>query len=301
MARDQVYNLLEELQTQFVTLYSQCLNLHPHPKIYYERSLLSLQTGQAEQALQDLHALVELAESDQFRHRNMLTSPFYQRLGETHISLKSTQSAIEAFTFAIERDANNREAYFLRAAAYFETGNFEAALVDFLYSKKEEVLQRVHTKTSVEFRESVVRGIEAGDKERLRSLPASQRALWALLPQPLTPEIIHYFGNACDEVGRSFAMALQNAPDSSLEQIPEEVKQLFSSYALLGDLEKGERVGFAIGKYGVALFASVPGMALGIKQYEAFKKLQEANRIGNLFGLNQSEANFQALVALASK
>lgn len=299
VARDQVYNLLEELHAQFLPLYTHCLSLHPHPKIYYERSMLRLQKGQSQEALQDLHAFVNLAESDAFRSHNFLTSSFYQRLGETYTSLKSHQSAIEAFTFAIERDANNREAYFLRASAYFEIGNFEAALIDFLYSKKEEQFRQVLTKTSADFRDAVLKGLAIGNQAREAPITPSQRALWAFLPQSVTAEIVQNFANACDEMGRAYAMALQKAPEGS--DISEDIKQLFSSYTTLGDLEKGEKMGVAIGKYGIALFASLPGIPPGIKQSEAFKKLQEANRLGNLFGLNQAEANFQALVALAAK
>ena len=46
------------------------------------------------------------------------------------------EQAIEALSAAIKKDPKNKAAYFHRAAAYFETGNFDEALNDYLRSDK---------------------------------------------------------------------------------------------------------------------------------------------------------------------
>jgi tetratricopeptide (TPR) repeat protein len=289
VARDQVYQTLEQLRAQFLLLYTHCLNIHPHPTIYFERSRLWMEAGEIDKAIQDLQEMIALSTTDNFRSYNLVTTSVYQRLGEAHASLGINEKALEAFSQALEMDPKNGEAQFLRAAAYFEMGNFEGAIADYLLSNKKEELLQVPCKTSADFKEALQTGMQSGIKE---ALPGVQKAFWVALEEGISSEALQLFANGCDEIGRAFFLGQQ-----MLDNLPQEVQSLFSSYALLGDAEKGERIGYAIGKYGLSLFAQ----SQSIKQFEAFKRLQEANRLALFSAMVASEANRKSIIRMFTK
>ncbi len=257
VAKDQVYLTLEELHEKFMPLYTHCLTIHPHPKIYLERSFLKMQVGKPAQALEDLLSMQHLSQTEKFKTFNWDADLHF---GETYAALGQYEKAIEFYNRAIEK--NEEEALFLRAAAHFELGNYQAAQEDYRLSGKGALLAVVLRKTSDDYREALLKGLKLGAAE-------SQRSVWAI--QDLQVEAAQLFANACEEIGRAF---------SQPEGMPVEATQLLETYSQLSDSEKAERLGILLGKYGVLLFSE----GKRIKQMEAFKKLQEANYICNLEG-----------------
>lgn len=294
VTRDQVYQTLQKIHDKFLDLYSNCLSKHPHPTIYYERSLLYMQSGDMKSALNDLTAMLELSQTEAFRNIDLATSFVYQRLGETYAALNRQEAAIEAYSLSIAKDPANGEALFLRAAALFEMGQVVHALEDYQLSKKGDLLANVPVKTSTEFRDGLLRGLQQGGTEQAEffACPSGwQRSFWAE-ESVVTVDSVQFFANACEEAGRAFA--LQSA--EGVEGLPEEALQFFLSYLLLGDTEKGERLGTLIGKYGICIFSG----GRKIKQVDAYRRLQEANRLCNFATTTQVETFRQGLIQKAA-
>jgi tetratricopeptide (TPR) repeat protein len=100
------------------------------------RDTINLHAGHIEQAFEDMAALMELAKSDRFKDEDILTSEMYQQEGMGYADLGCLfDQAITLLSKAIDKDPLNKEAYFQRAIAYFETGSFDLALNDYLTSE----------------------------------------------------------------------------------------------------------------------------------------------------------------------
>src|SRR5690606_21368958 len=102
----------------------------------YNRGLIALLEGDIDQSLSDIRAFIELAKKNGKEHE--LTSEMFQREGEAFLEVGLYHQAIESLNRAISKDPKNLEAYFQRASACFEIGDFDHSLDDYLISKKSE-------------------------------------------------------------------------------------------------------------------------------------------------------------------
>ncbi len=136
---NEIYQFLNKISKKYLKLYGDCLLKHPHPKIYYERGMVHMHAGNVEEALQDINTLMELANSEKYKDQNLLTSEMYLQEGIAYAELGVYDKAIMALTQAILKDPHNFEAYFQRASAYFEIGDFDCSLEDYLISKKSKL------------------------------------------------------------------------------------------------------------------------------------------------------------------
>jgi tetratricopeptide (TPR) repeat protein len=64
----------------------------------------------------------------------------YLQLGEAYSETMEYDKAIESLSKAIAANPENKTAYFERAVAYFETGDFDRAFSDYLVSNQSEPL-----------------------------------------------------------------------------------------------------------------------------------------------------------------
>lgn len=127
---DSIYEMIESVRDDYLPLYDFCLKKHPHPKIFYERGMIKMHSGDVEDALHDIRQMMELAQTENSGIE--LTSEMYSQEGQAYCELGLYEKAVSSLTEAIKRDPNNKEAYFHSAAAYFETGDFDQALQDYL-------------------------------------------------------------------------------------------------------------------------------------------------------------------------
>lgn len=107
---------------------TRVLELTPHdPRAYYNRGLAKVEQGAYREALVDYsEALRQLSPLD----RTTIALIQNDR-GVAHVMLQQYQPAIDAFTQAIQVDAENTRAFFNRGCAYHQQGNIVAALDDF--------------------------------------------------------------------------------------------------------------------------------------------------------------------------
>jgi tetratricopeptide (TPR) repeat protein len=97
----------------------------------YNRGLLALMEGRTGEFLSSVSAFIDFAR--QRSNQKLLSSDIFQRQGEAFLEVGLYQEAVEALNTAIEKDPQNSEAYFQRAVAYFELGNVDQSLADYVH------------------------------------------------------------------------------------------------------------------------------------------------------------------------
>ena len=95
------------------------------------------------------------------------------------------------------------------------------------------------------------------------------------------------FAGVCYEMGECVAETCKNIDSNTLGECVDQVKILYEHFDNLSDSEKGELIGFAIGKYGVDLFAG----GTVVKSVAVCRKLRMANRICTLEAMSVSKSN----------
>lgn len=107
---DSIYSIIHTIQPQFLSLYNECLNTHPHPKILYERGMIYFHQGHPFNALRDISKLIRLCEKNEYKE--LLASDLYFQEGQFYAELGLYDKAIKSLTYAIRKDPNNKEAFF---------------------------------------------------------------------------------------------------------------------------------------------------------------------------------------------
>lgn len=302
-AIDRIYNTLERIRLNFTNIYNRCLGCHPHPKIYYERGLLRMHSGQYEDALSDINRLMRLAETDKYKNDVILSSDIYQQEGQVYADLGMYDKAIHSLNKAINLDPNNRGAYFSRAQAYFETGQFEQALDDYLVAKADDKTINAKLKPSRTVKESILKGLTEGSKEAAvdfgpslcESVYGLGCALWGFAEHPIDSTV--NFVNACYDISKNAREFFKGIDWKDIESCSVEIERLYGNFDKLSETEKGYLVAYAIGKYGVDIFAGT----VALKSIVTFKKLKEANKLCNLEAMSTSPVNKEKIIASALK
>jgi hypothetical protein len=122
--------------------------------------------------------------------------------------------------------------------------------------------------------------------------------LWTAHPlNPQSLENTNQFASACYEMGECVADYFKNVDWQTVEGCVDQVRKLCVHFDNLSDSEKGELIGYTVGKYGVDIFA---GGAI-IKSVSTYRKLRTANRLCNLEAMAVSNANNETIVASSLK
>jgi tetratricopeptide (TPR) repeat protein len=290
--------ILDELPSKIVPLYRQALNtcIHNIQSTLYQRGLIYSLEGQWELALTEIRKLIESVKTTR------LTSEIYQACGEACLEVNFFHEAIDALTTAIEKNPQNKEAHFLRASAYFETGNFEEALKDYLTSDRGSGMV-TRSFVSKEFTTSLLtstcEGAIDGAIEFIPSLCHTVyglgRTLWITAQQPL--ESAQLFSSACYEMGESIVDYCKTVDQETLNGYVDQIKALYERYDVLSEAEKGELIGYTVGKFGVDLFAGA-GIVKCVSKYKALKN---ANRACNMEAMLLTQNEDRAVITYALK
>jgi tetratricopeptide (TPR) repeat protein len=298
---DNIYELLEELQNDFLKLYTFCLRKHPHPKIYYERGMINLHSGDYEEALNDIYELAKFTESviPNFE----ITSDTYQQEGRAYNEFGIYDKAVVALTKALKLDPENKEAYFERSYAYFELGNFEEALTDYTYSENSKKIKGVIQKNTNEFCLSLLCGVSQGGLQAaVDFLPnlcnlaeGITETLWTTAQHPI--EATNNFCNICFDVANDAVEYFKDFDWDKAEDYSEELKGFCCSFNNLSDSEKGQKFGYLVGKNGTDILLG--GKCL--KAINNLRKLKYANAVCNLEAMLVSKANKNTVIIEAQK
>src|SRR5690606_16969247 len=95
--------------------------------------------------------------------------------------------------------------------------------------------------------------------------------LWAFGEHPI--DSIRNLAGASYEMAEHIIDFLQNVDRDRLQEYAAELIRLYENFDQLSDQEKGYLLGYAVGKYGVDIFAG----ATVVKGVSAYNKLKESN------------------------
>lgn len=264
-----------------------CIANHHNPQAHVNRGLFYYLEGNAVDALGHVEAALEKLKNDDF-----------EKLKEEAMFLKG-QAELEAGLYAdavltlselIEQNPVNKEAYFERASAYFELGNFDLSLADYLSSEVKPQPISTDSVDMVSFSIGLTKGILQGGAQAgvefipslLSSLQGIGHGLWAFAQDPV-------------QMSKTFVQASQDcinfirehAPQETLAELVPELKELIEKWDELEDEKKGEITGHVIGKYGVDIFAGA-GVVKGMRLY---RDLKRANNLLTFEAMAISERN----------
>lgn len=242
-------------------LYEKCLKNHASASLdtCYDYGLLARLYNNYDVSISMLHRLID--EAEKTGQLNSLDSHFYHELGSAYVEAQVYVKGIEYLSEAIRQDPENKAAYFDRAIAYFETGNFDFAHLDYMSSDKGLISSPNLLPVSNEFTNALMASIISGAQEAVVDFAPSMcssayglgEALWTGVEQPL--ESGKQFISACYQVTMSVGDYCKNVDWTTLDGYVGQLKTLYENYAQLSDEEKGQLIGHAIGKYGVDIFA----------------------------------------------
>ena len=307
--------ILDEIPSRIIPLYQQTIRNCSHASVFsiYNQGLIHSLEGNWEEAIDEMRNLLNATDS------KFVNSIVYQSCGEACLEINLFNEAIDALTNAINKDPENNQAYFFRAAAYFESGNFDQALQDYLMSDQGKSISTVH-QASDGFTKALIASTRKAASEAVldffpsfcSSMYGLNRTLWAIhwSVNPLNPqagENVKHFADACYEAGECIVEYCKNMDENTLNECITEIKTLYKHFEQLSDKEKGKIIGSAIGTYGTdILMGSLTGVAV-IKGPQlvvnsgmsAFRKLKNINRACNMDAMVVSNANKKAVASSA--
>ena len=256
-----------KIENLYIKMYDYCIRNHQWRGAFYERGLFNFYHGQVTEALDDISAFLESAKKDNVE--NLLPSEAYLNAGIIESEAGLYNNAILSLNQAIDKDPTNKDAYFERAVAYFETGEFDLALKDYLATGFKNDVEA--QSFSLDYASGLVKGMRKGiEQEFGDALPAwapmMNIGLWALMnsPSPSAKFITATLGCVA-----AVGVALTG------DQMVTELKELVTNWDQLSQQQKGELTGFIIGKYGIDIFVAY-GSTKCMETYGALKKANNA-------------------------
>lgn len=324
--------ILDEIPNKIFPLYLEAIENCPHQTRFasYNKSLIYALTGHWNTCLEERKRYIDL--SNEHNDRKMRSNE-YQSYGEACLEVNSFDDAIDALTKAIMVNPNNQQAYFYRASAYYEIGQFDLALDDYLKSNRESEIDgsafyspmrwsspvficpgNEPSKTAIapnfniwnanksatqEFTQALLmnlcKGVSEATVDFVPSLCKTTYGLGTTLWAVAKDPIesSKLFADACCEMSDVIVEYCKTLDADTLDTCVDQIKMLYNNYSQLSDAEKGALIGYTIGKYGVDIFVPV-GCLKGVAAYH---KLRNANRICQFESMALSTANKEAIVA----
>jgi tetratricopeptide (TPR) repeat protein len=261
-----------------------------------------MHSGNTHEALQNISDMMKLAKSDKFKHQDLLTSEMYQQEGKNYAEIGRYDKAVESLNLAIAKDPKNYQAHFERATAYFELGEFDKSLDDYIFSKKSDYFTPYKLPPN-EFVDAFCQAAFSGASDSACDFVPSLcntayglgECLWVFGERPL--DSITNLASAGYEMLEIIVDHLKTIDRDALHEYASELVKLYENFNSLTDHEKGELVGYVVGKYGVDIFAG----SAAIKSVSAYKKLKAANQICNLESMAISTSSKEAIIVKGIK
>jgi tetratricopeptide (TPR) repeat protein len=292
-------------------IYESCYKKHINPMTLYDNGFLEFVEGNADKSIEITEKYIRVCKEHNIDHHT--SSAELMLLGQSYIEMAQYFKAIEVLTDLIQKDPTNKEAHFHRAAAYFETGNFDEALADFLGSDKGREISKSNAVASKEFTQALITSLHQGVSESAvdfvpslcHSVYGLSTALWAMhwSANPVNSEAfdnMKNFANASYEMGTCVINYCKNIDIETINGYVDQIKTLYQHYDQLNDAQKGELIGYTIGRYGVDILAgatAAKGAQFVNKVVPLFRNLRNANQACNLQAMLLSEAEKKAIVA----
>ena len=306
--KDVLYECRDKITNAYLEIFEELLKKgEGNLAFYHDYGLLAYINNNFDTSFELLSSLIDHAQKT--NHMEQMTAKVYHDLGSVCVEVMAYDKAIKYLSDAIRLDPNNKETYFTRATAYFETGQFDLAIDDYLISDKTMKVSRSKI-PSKDFTKALCKSLCKGAAESAVDFVPSLcsttygigKTLWATAKAPV--ESTKAFSSACYEMGKCFVDYCKTVDSNTIDGYIDHLKDLYSQFDLLSDTEKGELIGHAIGKYGVEIFAGGVGVGGAIKGGKvlvngasAYRKLKNTNRACNLEAMAISSVNKEKIVA----
>lgn len=289
----------EDIQNRFYILYQEQRHSN-NPYYWAEKGLIALDRGDVIDSINCIHKILDNEKMEEYLQNIKEDSSYLHiELAKSYLETNQFSQALDTLNKAIKKDPNNKEAYFQRAIAYFELGNFDESLQDYITSKIEPTSIPKNSNLldfSLGVSEGIIKGGAEAAIEYIPSLISSMyglgQGLWAFAQDPIniSYELVQATQD-CIEFVRT------HTPKEYLGKLVPELQYLIENWDMLDGKEKGVLSGHIIGKYGVDIFA---GMAAkkGLRYYQNLKK---ANSIMTYEAMKFSEANQQLIKTKAKE
>jgi len=241
--------------------------------------------------------LLLIKQAKSCKKEELLTSEIYQKHGESLLEIGLYHDAIEALSKSIEKDPNNFSSYFFRAVAYFEDGDFDRSIEDYINSKESRKAKpyEVPPDFMKGYIEALCRGASESACDFIPSLCNSVygigECLWVFGQHPV--ESLQNFAAAGHEIMGHVVEYIKTIDQAKLDQYSIELVKLCERFDNLDETEKGELFGYAIGRHGVDIAA---GCAV-FEGVAAYKKLRDANRACNFESMLLSNESKESVLS----
>lgn len=288
-SREKTVNAIAQKEAEALSACSlsleHCIAKHQNPMAYINRGLFYYLEGNSLEALDQIDAALKKAKKDQLQQ---LRDSCLLLKGLTELEAGYYADAVLTLTDLIEKNPAYKEAYFERAVAHFETGEFEKSLSDYLQSKNEEPEKQENNSFSLEYASGLLEGISKGFQEEFAdSLPAwasmTALGLWTTFN---TAPIPH-----AKIVSATLSCIAAAAIYLAADQMVGELKQLVTDWDQLSEKERGTLSGYILGKYGTDVFTC----AGSVKLAEAYRNLKMANQAATFELAFTNESNVATL------
>jgi tetratricopeptide (TPR) repeat protein len=267
-------HIFRQIDSLYYDIFEWCLENHQPEGIEFHAVIESLLVGDSLEGINHLRNLLKIAEENGYDKQVISKIQFLKGQLESESLLYG--DALVSLTEAIANMPSLKEAYLERAAAYFELGEFDLSLQDYLQSEIKPI--NIESLELISFSLGLTEGLVQGGTQAsiefipslLSSLQGISQSLWALIQNPIqtSSEFIHA-AYACVEFIKD------HTSEQIFSELAPELKQLITNWNIFDDRKKGEITGQIIGKYGIELFAG-GSLVKGIKIY---RELRKANNL----------------------
>lgn len=280
---------IEKIDAKFREIFVWCLENHQPEGIAFHAALENFIGGDFETAFEQILWLIEQTEKHQVKDE--LLSKLYLLKGQIQSEFGLFADAIIGLTTAIQKNPSMKEAYFERASAHFELGQFDLAVEDYLASEIRPKPDLNPTQLGLGITAGIIHGAGESALEFIPSMLGTLRGLtsglWALTKDPLGAS-----REFCNAAIQCMEYLKSHTQSEILQNMVPELKSLVQNYDQLSDFERGKLIGHVIGKYGMDIFLAKESATF----IKAYRDLKKANQVMTLEALVSSETSQSILI-----
>lgn len=209
-----------------------------------------------------------------FKESTFDLQDFYLNLTTSYVETGQFVKALEILDSLIHKDPSQKKLYLERAALYFELGDIDLGLEDYLRAGKGEKSTISLSRDLVSFSGGLSGGIIKGGVEGakefipsiLGSLSGIGEGLWAFAKDP-----VNVSAEFVEAAYGCIEFIKDHTPKEIISVIVPELKDLVEKWDDLSYRQKGDMAGHIIGKYGVDIFSGA-ALTKGVKTYRNLKR-----------------------------
>lgn len=161
--KDVLYDCRNKIINAYLEIFEELLRKgNGNLAFYHDYGLLAYINNNFDTSFELLSSLIDHAQKT--NQMKQMTAKVYHDLGSVCVEVMAYDKAIKYLSDSIRLDPSNKETYFIRATAYFETGQFDLAVNDYITSDKSIKVSRSNI-PSKEFTKALCKSLCKGAAE----------------------------------------------------------------------------------------------------------------------------------------